>query len=169
MLLLCYFTSDNFIKKLIQHPHKLLGHGLKQEKNMPWLVEDNLFTRVRRKAGAPWGDSNQIKGNIWKHCNAGLQTLYRNNLVGFVRAFTPLVVLSFHFVFKRKIIALRLEVGAVASFPIPITFTDQFLPQMVKGFAHFDLSLCFPGMKLKYSCQSHAVSWPSSCDTGLLV
>lgn len=72
MLLLCYFTSDNFIKKLIQHLHKLLGHGLKQEKNMPWLVEDNLFTRVRRKAGAPWGDSNQIKGNIWKNCNAGL-------------------------------------------------------------------------------------------------
>lgn len=34
---------------------------------------------------------------------------------------------------------------AVTSFPIPITFTDEFLPQMVKAFAHFDLCLCFPG------------------------
>lgn len=64
ILLLCYFTSDHVIKKLIQLHHKLLGHELKQEKNMPWLVEENLFTRVRGKAGALWGDVNQIKGNI---------------------------------------------------------------------------------------------------------
>lgn len=44
ILLLCHFTSDRFIKKLLQLHHKFLGHGLNQEENMPWLVEDNLFT-----------------------------------------------------------------------------------------------------------------------------
>lgn len=43
VLLLCRFTSDRYVKKLLQLHHTLLGHGLKQEGNMPWLVEDDVF------------------------------------------------------------------------------------------------------------------------------
>jgi len=48
------------------------------------------------------------------------------------------------FAFRRNIIALCLDVGAVASFSVPIAFTNQFLYWMVESFAHFELHLCFP-------------------------
>lgn len=42
----CYYCVilPLIIKKLLQLPHKILGHGLKQEAYMSWLVEHNLFT-----------------------------------------------------------------------------------------------------------------------------